>query len=142
MIRAAFLTLSLLMISACSQGVQTMTDRTLLPCGDKPNCVSTQDSRNEHNIEPFILTEQANINTIEQAALELPGAKLAEKRDDYLRIECTSKIMRFVDDLELRIDGNVLLVRSESRIGYSDFGINRKRAEQLRKQLQAEKLIQ
>ena len=50
--------------------------------------------------------------------------------------------MRFVDDLELRIDGNVLLVRSESRIGYSDFGVNRKRAEQLRKQLQAEKLIQ
>ena len=45
MIRAAFLTLSLLMISACSQGVQTMTDRTLLPCGDKPNCVSTQDSK-------------------------------------------------------------------------------------------------
>ena len=114
-----------------------MTDRTLLPCGDKPNCVSTQDPRDEHNIEPFILTEQANINAIEQAALELPGQNLL-KRDDYLRIECTSKIMRFVDDLELRIDGNALLVRSESRIGYSDFGVNRKRAEQLRKQLQAE----
>ena len=52
-----------------------MTDRTLLPCGDKPNCVSTQDTRPEHNIEPFILTEQANINTIEQAALEVARSK-------------------------------------------------------------------
>ena len=79
MIRAAFLTLSLLMISACSQGVQTMTDRTLLPCGDKPNCVSTQDPRDEHNIEPFILTEQTNINAIEQAALELPEQNLLKR---------------------------------------------------------------
>ena len=64
------------------------------------------------------------------------------KEQDYLRIECTSKIMRFVDDLELRIEGGQLLVRSESRVGYSDFGVNRKRADQLRTLLSENGLIQ
>ena len=74
-------------------------------------------------------------------ALELPGAKTAVKEGNYLRIECTSKIMRFVDDLELKIEGDKLIVRSESRVGYSDFGVNRKRAEQLRSLLANAELI-
>ena len=63
------------------------------------------------------------------------------KEGNYLRIECTSKIMRFVDDLELKIEGDQLIVRSESRVGYSDFGVNRKRAEQLRSLLANAELI-
>lgn len=118
-----------------------MTDRSQTPCGNKPNCVSTQDAREEHHLAPFMLTESATLDAIEQAALNLPGAKTAVKEDDYLRIECTSKIMRFVDDLELKVTGDKLIVRSESRIGYSDFGVNRKRAEQLRKELSDAELI-
>ena len=118
-----------------------MTDRSQSPCGDKPNCVSTQDTRAEYNLTPFTLTDSANIDAIEQIALELPGAKTAVKEDNYLRIECTSKIMRFVDDLELKIEGDQLIVRSESRVGYSDFGVNRKRAEQLRSLLANAELI-
>ncbi|TMX72930.1 DUF1499 domain-containing protein [Vibrio rotiferianus] len=130
--KAALLSITLLGLTACSQGVTTMTDRSQSPCGDKPNCVSTQDTREEYNLTPFTLTESTNIDAIEQVALELPGAKTAVKEGNYLRIECTSKIMRFVDDLELKIEDNQLIVRSESRVGYSDFGVNRKRAEQLR----------
>ncbi|MCG9683716.1 DUF1499 domain-containing protein [Vibrio sp. Isolate23] len=140
--KAALLSITLLGLTACSQGVTTMTDRSQLPCGDKPNCVSTQDTREEYNLAPFTLTESANIDAIEQVALELPGAKTAVKEGNYLRIECTSKIMRFVDDLELKIEANQLIVRSESRVGYSDFGVNRKRAEQLREALQANNLIE
>ena len=65
----------------------------------------------------------------------------AVKEGDYLRIECTSKIMRFVDDLELKISDDRLIVRSESRIGYSDFGVNRKRTKQLRAELSDAGLI-
>ncbi|PQJ45146.1 hypothetical protein BTO00_02920 [Vibrio campbellii] len=130
--KAALLSITLLGLTACSQGVTTMTDRSQSPCGDKPNCVSTQDTREEYNLTPFTLTESTNIDAIEQVALELPGAKTAVKEGNYLRIECTSKIMRFVDDLELKLEGDKLIVRSESRVGYSDFGVNRKRAEQLR----------
>lgn len=139
--KIAFLSITLLGLTACSQGVTTMTDRSQSPCGDKPNCVSTQDTREEYNLTPFTLTESTNIDTIEQIALTLPGAKTAVKESDYLRIECTSKIMRFVDDLELKLEGNELIVRSESRVGYSDFGVNRKRAEQLRSLLTRAELI-
>ncbi|GAK23916.1 hypothetical protein JCM19052_4564 [Vibrio sp. JCM 19052] len=139
--KAALLSITLLGLTACSQGVTTMTDRSQSPCGDKPNCVSTQDTREEYNLTPFTLTGSTNIDSIEQVALELPGAKTAVKEDNYLRIECTSKIMRFVDDLELKIEGDQLIVRSESRVGYSDFGVNRKRAEQLRSLLVNAELI-
>lgn len=139
--KAALLSITLLGLTACSQGVTTMTDRSQSPCGDKPNCVSTQDTREEYNLTPFTLTESTNIDAIEQVALELPGAKTAVKEGNYLRIECTSKIMRFVDDLELKIEGDQLFVRSESRVGYSDFGVNRKRAEQLRSLLANAELI-
>lgn len=139
--KAALLSITLLGLTACSQGVTTMTDRSQSPCGDKPNCVSTQDTREEYNLTPFTLTESTNIDSIEQVALELPGAKTAVKEGNYLRIECTSKIMRFVDDLELKIEGDQLIIRSESRVGYSDFGVNRKRAEQLRSLLANAELI-
>ncbi|WP_404970382.1 DUF1499 domain-containing protein [Vibrio campbellii] len=139
--KAALLSITLLGLTACSQGVTTMTDRSQSPCGDKANCVSTQDTREEYNLTPFTLTESTNIDAIEQVALELPGAKTAVKEGNYLRIECTSKIMRFVDDLELKIEGDQLIVRSESRVGYSDFGVNRKRAEQLRSLLANAELI-
>ena len=118
-----------------------MTDRSQSPCGDKPNCVSTQDKRAEYNLTPFTLTNSANIDAIEQIALELPGAKTAVKEGNYIRVECTSKIMRFVDDLELKVEGDQLIVRSDSRVGYSDFGVNRKRAEQLRSLLMNAELI-
>ncbi len=139
--RPALLALSLCALTACSQGVSTMTDRTMTPCGDKPNCVSTQDAREQFTLAPYTLTQDANIDKIEQAALKLPGAKTAVKDDGYLRIECTSRIMRFVDDLELRIHDGQLVVRSESRVGHSDFGVNRKRAEQLRTLLAEQGLI-
>ncbi|WWE57908.1 DUF1499 domain-containing protein [Parasalinivibrio latis] len=100
-------------------------------CSDKPNCVSTIESREQFSLSPFRLKTN-DINAIKEIALRLPGARLAEESEGYLRIECVSKIMRFVDDLELKIDNGNLVVRSESRVGYSDFGVNRKRAETLR----------
>lgn len=140
--QGALLSLTLITLTACSQGVTTMTDRTSQPCGDKPNCVSTQDTREKHQLAPFTLTDNTTLDAIEAVALQLPGAKTAVKEQGYLRIECTSKIMRFVDDLELRVEGNTLLVRSESRVGYSDFGVNRKRADMLRELLNENGLIE
>ncbi|AUI87340.1 hypothetical protein BS333_02255 [Vibrio azureus] len=139
--KTALLPIILFNLTACSQGMTSMIDRSHMPCGNKPNCVSTQDTRAKFALMPYTLSDSATIDAIEQAALALPGAKTAVKQNDYLRIECTSKIMRFVDDLELKIEGNTLLVRSESRVGYSDFGVNRKRADQLRTLLIEAKLV-
>ena len=125
----------------CAQGEDTMTDRSLSPCGDKPNCVSTQDSREDFNVAPFQLSEGVSMAPILEVALGMPGARLGDQEPGYARVESVSKVMRFVDDLELRIDGEQLIVRSESRVGYSDFGVNRKRVEALRMKLQEKGLI-
>jgi len=139
--KVALLSLAVLGLTACSQGVQDMSDRTASPCGDKPNCVSTQDNRPDHNLAPFELNDGVTLDQIEAVVLNEPRTKTAEKTNDYLRVEFTSKIMRFVDDLELKIEGNNLLVRSESRTGHSDFGVNRKRADALRAALTEAKLV-
>ena len=66
---------------------------------------------------------------------QLPGVRVVETEPDYFRAEFTSRILRFVDDLEFLLDpeAQVIHVRSASRTGYWDFGANRKRVEQIRK---------
>ncbi len=118
-----------------------MVDRTNTPCGNKPNCVSTTETREKYTLAPFILRSGVTLDQVERVALTLSGAQTAEKTDGYIRIECTSRIMRFVDDLELKIEDDHLLVRSESRVGYSDFGVNRRRAAELREKLNLAGLI-
>jgi uncharacterized protein (DUF1499 family) len=66
--------------------------------------------------------------------------EIIENRDNYLHAEFTSLIFRFVDDVEFLIDApnGVIQVRSASRKGYSDMGVNRRRVEEIRKQFSAE----
>ncbi|WP_028024706.1 DUF1499 domain-containing protein [Enterovibrio calviensis] len=132
----------LLILQGCAQGDESVSDKSRTPCGDKPNCVSTVDTREEYAIAPFELaSDDVTMPRIIDVALTLPGARVGAQEPGYARIEYVSKIMRFVDDLDLRIEDGTLMVRSESRVGYSDFGVNRKRTEALRAALQAEGLI-
>lgn len=132
-----------LLIIACSRGVASnMTDRTTDLCGNKPNCVSTEESREKFSVAPFILRPGVTLSQIERIALTLPGAEVIEKEENYLRVECTTRVLRFVDDLELKLQHDQLKVRSESRVGYSDFGVNRRRVEALRDKMTAAGLLQ
>ena len=131
-----------LMLTACSQTPVMIDDRSAEPCVDSPNCVSTQDTREDHQLDPFLLTPSATLNNIEQVALSLPRANTAVKTEDYLRIEYTSRVFGFVDDLELRMANSKLWVRSQSRVGYYDFGVNRQRAQTLRAALKQASLIE
>jgi uncharacterized protein (DUF1499 family) len=103
-----------------------------------PNCVSSQadESDGEHWIEPLRFDGDPTHawRAATDAAKALPGAAVVEDRADYLWIECTSRLFRFVDDLELALAPaeHRIEVRSASRIGWSDFGVNRKRVEALR----------
>jgi len=56
---------------------------------------------------------------------------IAEK-ENYLYAEFRSKLLGYVDDVELFFDGNAIQVRSASRLGRRDFGVNRNRIERLR----------
>ena len=64
------------------------------------------------------------------------GSHAARHRDhrpgNYLYAEFRSKLLGYVDDVEFFHDGAVIQVRSASRLGRRDFGVNRKRVEDLR----------
>jgi len=110
-----------------------LLDGRLQVCPGAPNCVCSEgDSANIAALK-LTLTDQAGI--IKQ--LEAMGGSLQEVKQDYLHATFTSRIFRFVDDLELRYDSlqSVWQVRSASRVGNNDMGVNRKRVEALRNQL-------
>ena len=108
-------------------GVQ---DGRLTACPDSPNCVSSFESDAEHGIQPL----RANLLQVERVLLGLVEANIVKSRDGYLYAEFTSRLMRYVDDVEFLEDSTagVIHVRSASRLGYSDLGANRKRIEKIR----------
>jgi len=65
----------------------------------------------------------------------MPGATVIEEKADYLYAEYRTPLLRFVDDVEFLLAEGVIHVRSASRLGRRDFGVNRKRIETLRKML-------
>ena len=111
-------------------------DGHLAACPDKPNCVCSQEAAGDHRIEalPFTGDADAAFRQAVEAAKTLPGARLVEQQDGYARVECVTRVCGFVDDLELLLeaDQNVIHVRSASRVGYSDLGVNRARVDALR----------
>ena len=112
------------------------TGGPLAACSDRPNCVSSIATDQEHAIDPLASGEAA-AEAMRQAAEKLaamPGVEIVRSETDYLHAECKSSLFGFVDDLELLLDrgSGVLHVRSASRVGYSDLGANRKRVNSLR----------
>jgi uncharacterized protein (DUF1499 family) len=113
-----------------------IVDGKLSPCPYSPNCVSSQSKDEKHFIEPFRY-EGTKQQTMDRIISVLQGAKrcrIVTIRDNYIHAEFTSAFFRFVDDVEFYIESEAKIVhiRSASRIGNSDFGVNRKRLEKLR----------
>lgn len=109
----------------------------LADCPDAPNCVSTQAIDARHQIAPLPLTgEPAEaLSRLKRALAHLPRTKIVAETNDYLHVEATSWLFHFVDDIECFVDSvhRVIHVRSASRVGHSDFGVNRARVESVRK---------
>lgn len=66
---------------------------------------------------------------------QTPRVTMVTQDEHYLRAEFTSQVMRFVDDVEFLIGPQAVEVRSASRLGHADLGVNRARIEHLRQQL-------
>jgi len=113
-----------------------ITQGKLSPCPDSPNCVSSQSSDPSHYVEPLSYTDsRLDAKTRLLKIIEsMPRTQIISNTDNYLHAEFTSLIFRFVDDVEFLFDEeqNLIQVRSASRVGYSDLGMNRKRIEALR----------
>jgi uncharacterized protein (DUF1499 family) len=62
---------------------------------------------------------------------------LVTREPGYLYAQCSTQMLKFTDDIEfwLDTDAGVIQVRSASRLGRKDFGVNRERIEMIRAQL-------
>ena len=112
----------------------------LAPCPNKPNCVSSLAPDDDHRVAPYAISGGAKgWATVRDAVAAMPRTTIVEERPNYLHAECRSRIFRFVDDLELEHNaaGDRVDVRSASRLGYGDMGVNRARVESLREALAA-----
>jgi len=113
----------------------------LAPCPPSPNCVvSRADADATHQIAPLPYggdraTARATLLKILQA---IPRATVVAQTDDYIRVEFASRLMGFVDDGEFYFppERAEIALRSASRLGESDLGVNRRRLEQIRLALQ------
>ena len=112
------------------------------PCPESPNCVSSLEApdNEEHYIEPLVAAGGIeDLQLLKEAVVDLPGFKLVTEEEGYLKFEYTSRVLRFVDDVEFLYIENTELgygyihMKSASRVGYSDFGANRKRLEKIQK---------
>lgn len=120
-------------------------DGRLAPCPTSPNCVSSQTPSEdaEHLIAPLAFPPAAQGDparaweVLERAVRELERTIVITARPGYLHAEASTALLGFVDDLECLLDpaARVIHVRSASRVGYSDLGVNRKRVEALRARL-------
>ena len=111
----------------------------LAPCPKTPNFVSSQAHDKKHFIEPIIFagTQQEAHDRLLQIIASEKRTKIITDQKNYIRVEFTSALFRFVDDVEFyfpkeKADETVIHARSASRVGSSDFGVNRKRIERIR----------
>ena len=118
-----------------------VTDGAFADCPSSPNCVSSQVdvSDSKHYIAPIVYEGELAkaLERMIQVLNGLPRNRIVQQDDNYLRVEFSSAVMGFVDDVEfLFTSGSCVHVRSASRLGYSDFGVNRKRIEEIRRQFE------
>lgn len=113
----------------------------LRECPDRLNCVCSHATDGPHHIEPLRYHGPAAEAWSRLLAIvrQTPGATIVSLSQTYLHAEFTTPWLRFVDDVEFLLDemAGVIHVRSASRVGHSDLGVNRQRVERLRSAFRA-----
>ena len=113
-----------------------VTNGRLSPCPKSPNCVSSQSPDADHFIEHLYYKgtkEKAKENLI-ALIQSMNRVKIVTVTKDYIHVEFFSRIFRFVDDVKFLFEeqNKRIHLRSASRVGYFDLGVNRKRIEKIR----------
>ena len=123
-----------IILSSCS-GVVPLTIGQFASCPERPNCVSTKNSSIENTIKP-IFYKGSHDNAKQNLLLAIKtfrSAKVKKELDQFIHVEFTSNIFRFIDDVEFYLsEPGVIHFRSASRIGHSDLGVNRRRMQRIR----------
>jgi uncharacterized protein (DUF1499 family) len=126
--------LAVLSFNTRQNPIKAESKDTLSDCPDSPNCVYSQASRPEQKIEQLSI---ANENAQQSwsrliAIIKQQGGEIMFNDGKYCHAVFTSTLFRFKDDLELLLDQSQIHIRSASRAGKSDLGVNRKRVEEIR----------
>ncbi len=132
-----YLVVFLFLLNNCSGNPKNigLENNKFSPCPNSPNCVSSFDTDEIHSIMPIFY-----MNSSEKAKAKLKDILKSETRceivtetDNYIHSVFTSFLFRFKDDVEFFFpnDTNIIHVKSASRVGYGDLGVNRKRIDEI-----------
>ena len=129
------LTLASIALPATAEGLG-INDGHLANCPASQNCVVSQNADLKHAIDPiyYHTDRQTARGTLLKVLTVVPRTEVVEQTDNYIHALSKSRIFRFVDDVEFYFpeNENLIHIRSASRIGESDLGVNRRRMEQIR----------
>lgn len=131
-------------LSGCSGGAAPINPgliaQRLAPCPDTPNCVSSQASEASQRVEALRYSGDAAAaqNQLLIALKGMDRVRIRHADANYIHAEFRSALFGFVDDVTLlfAVPG-MIEVRSASRVGYADFGVNRQRVEAIRSRFAA-----
>ncbi|MBH8564678.1 DUF1499 domain-containing protein [Nostoc sp. CENA67] len=108
----------------------------LSACPASNNCVVSQNADAKHAIDPipYHVSRDAARETLLKVLTVVPRTEVIEQTDNYIHALSKSRIFKFIDDVEFYFppDESVIELRSASRVGESDLGVNRRRMEQIR----------
>lgn len=106
----------------------------LKSCPNRDNCRNSDDPQERFQITAISDPAGSKWQRLDEIMTQLPRTKLVSETDSYRHYTQTSKVMRFIDDIEFhyRPESGEIAVRSASRLGYRDFGVNMQRIESVR----------
>ena len=125
--------ISFFILGVISKSVKApgLVEGKLSKCPNKPNCVcSEQKDDVNHYIDPIVIPQNITsdpLPILKKVIIDMGGTICTEK-ENYIASTFSSSIFGFVDDFEIRVDSiqKVIHIRSASRVGYGDMGVNKK----------------
>lgn len=136
---AILLTLTITLIlpgTALASSSLGVNNAHLSSCPASNNCVVSQGADAKHAIDPIVYHVDRNAarETLLKVLAVVPRTEVIEQTDNYIHALAKSRIFKFIDDVEFYLPANesVIHMRSASRVGESDLGVNRRRLEQIR----------
>ena len=146
--RIALTAMMILALGACWGGPpDTLGFRngSLAPCPATPNCVHTGHRHPDGTAGLYArraIGQSQLMPQIRSVVESMPRTRVITAQEGYLHAEVRSRIFRFVDDLEILVmPDRELVVRSASRVGRGDLGVNAERVEELRRLLDAAEIL-
>jgi uncharacterized protein (DUF1499 family) len=131
-----FLTLTGSLMLPTAASAVGVSNGHLSNCPASNNCVVSLGADDKHAIDPiaYHVDRDKAREILLKVLTVVPRTEVIEQTDNYIHATSKSRIFKFVDDVEFYFpnDENIIHLRSASRIGESDLGVNRRRVEQIR----------